>query len=322
MRIFQYNRFLSAIICVIVLGIPALAIAQVSSTEQAVMDKILKLKGEIDQLMMKPGSSSDKAAMDKVLDMKRDMDTFLGLLPPHLQKQVQQKMAQSVRQASGGVQGGAGGAAPGDLPFVMTPQDVQKVEMALMRSQLNVLKRIAAALRQGGSLDARTQAQWVQFLESVAGSGMETDVPSLTKYVMKEAYSEENKDLETLGNTVRFHRDMRATLREELTKAKKLADAVSGEDGPLPEAIQKKRVTLGLDGKMKLQPGPEIASKAGAMKYIEELEKHLSTTNENAEKATLKLQEALLKQQPKLKTMSDVSQKLQDAGKATVQGGQ
>jgi len=91
MRVFQYNRFLSVIICIIALGIASLATAQVSSTEQAVMDKILKLKKGIDELMMKPGSSSDKTAMDKMLEMKRDMDTFLGLLPPHLQKEVQKK---------------------------------------------------------------------------------------------------------------------------------------------------------------------------------------------------------------------------------------
>lgn len=320
MRVFQYNRFLSVIICVIAFAIPALAIAQVSSTEQAVMNKILKLKGEIDQLMMKPGSSSDKAAMDKVLDMKRDIDTFLELLPPHLQEQVQKRMMQSAGQASSGLQGGV--SEPEALPFVMAPQEIQKVEMALMRSQLNVLKRIAGALRQGGNLDARTQEQWVQFLESVAGSGMETDVPSLAKYVMREAYSEGNQDLEMLGNTVRYHRDMRAVLREEITKVKKLANEVSGEDGPLSETIQKQRLSLGLDGKMKLQPGREVAAKADAMQYIEELENQLTTINENAEKATLELQEALLKQQPKLKAMSDVSQKLQDAGKAAVQSEQ
>ena len=81
------------------------------------MDKILKLKGEIDQLLMKPGSSSDKAALDKILDMKRDMDTFLGLLPPHLQEQVLKKIAQSTGQASGGLQGGAGGSATEALPI-------------------------------------------------------------------------------------------------------------------------------------------------------------------------------------------------------------
>jgi hypothetical protein len=54
MRVFLYNQLVSAIICLIALGIPAPAIAQVSSTEQAVMNKILKLKAEIDHLMMMP----------------------------------------------------------------------------------------------------------------------------------------------------------------------------------------------------------------------------------------------------------------------------
>ena len=70
---------------------------------------------------------------------------------------------------------------------------------------------------------------------------MEVDVPSLVKYVMREAYSEENEGLEMLGITVRFYRDLRTKLREEITKVKKLADAVSGEDGPLSETIRKKR---------------------------------------------------------------------------------
>ena len=98
MHVFRWYRWVFAMVCVVALGIPTLTQAQVSSTEQAVMDKILKLKGEIDQLMMKPGSSSDTAAMEKVMDMKRDMDTFLDLLPPHLQTQVQKKMAQTAGQ--------------------------------------------------------------------------------------------------------------------------------------------------------------------------------------------------------------------------------
>jgi hypothetical protein len=325
MRVFQFNRFLSVVICVIALGIPALAVAQVSSTEQAVMDKILKLKGEIDLLMMKPGSSADKAAMDKMMDMKRDIDTFLGLLPPHLQAQVQKKMVQSAGQASGGqgsggFQGGASGAA--DLPFVMTPEEVQKVEMVLMRAQLNSLKRIAGALRQGGAMDARTQGLWVQFIESVAGSGMAADVPSLAKYVMKEAYAEENAGLESLGTMVRFHRDMRAKLREEIEKTKKIVSGVSGDDGPLPEAIRKKQFGLGLSGGVTEQVGGEVADKAGAMQYIETLETQLAKTNEDAEKANLEQEKTLLKQQPKLKAMSEVSQKLQDVGKAAAQEGQ
>lgn len=319
MRVFQYNRFFSVMICVIAFGIPALATAQVSSTEQAVMDKILELKGEIDQLMMKPGSSSDKAAMDKMLDLKRDIDTFLELLPPHLQKQVQKKMTQPAGQASGGLQGGASESEA--LPFMMAPQEVQKVEMALMRSQLNALKRVGQALRQGGTLDASTQGLWVQFIESVAGSGMETDVPLLAKYAMREAFAEENAGLEMLGGKVRFYRDLRAKLREEIANVGKLANAVSGDDGPLPEAIRKKRFSLGLSGGVVQQEGEEVAAKVGAMQYIEELKEQLAATNENAEKANLVLQEALLKQQPKLKKMSDVAQKLKDSGKAAIQGG-
>ncbi|MBT3604858.1 MAG: hypothetical protein HN521_17490, partial [Candidatus Latescibacteria bacterium] len=227
MRVFQYNRFLFAMMCVVALGIPTLASAQVSSTEQAVMDKVLKLKGEIDLLMMTPGSSSDKVAMDKVMDMKRDIDTFLALLPPHLQTQVRKKMAQPAGRASGGQQGGASEA--GNLPFVMAPEAVQQIEMALMRSQLNMLKRIGMTLRQKGNLDASMQGQWVQFIESVSGSGMETDVPSMTKYVMREAYAAENEGLEELGGQVRFYRDMRTKLREEIAAVKKMAGAVPGE---------------------------------------------------------------------------------------------
>lgn len=317
MRILQHNRLLSVTICMITLSISTLAVAQVSSTEQAVMDKILKLKSEIDEIMMKPGSSSDKAAMDKVIDMKRDIDTFLGLLPPNLQEQVQKKMAQSGKQTSDGA-----GAESENLPFVMAPEDIQKVEMALMRSQLTVLKRIAVALRQGETLDARTQGQWIEFIESVAGSGMETDVPSLTKYVMREAYAEQNKGLDDLGSTVRFHRDMRSKLRDEIGKVKKLVDAVPGTDGPLSEAIQKKRIALGLDGKIKLQPGPKIMTKTDAINYLQELEQHLTTNNEKAEQAALELEKILLKQQPKLKAMSDLSQKLQDTGQTAIQNEQ
>ena len=149
---------------------------------------------------------------------------------------------------------------------------------------------------------------------------METDVPSLTKYVMREAYAEQNKGLEDLGSTVRFHRDMRSKLRDEIAKVKKLADAVPGADGPLSEAIQKKRITLGLDGKVKLQPGPKIMAKTDALQYLEELKQHLTANNEKAEQAALELEKVLLKQQPKLKAMSDLSQKLQDTGKTAVQG--
>lgn len=320
MRVFQYNRFLFVMACVVALGMPARASAQVSSTEQAVMDKILKLKGEIDLLMMTPGSSSDKAAMDKVLDMKRDIDTFLALLPPHLQAQVRKKMAQPAGQASGAMQDGVSGAE--NLPFVMAPQEVQAIEMALMRSQLNMLKRIGTALRQKGHLDASMQGQWVQFIESVSGSGMETDVPSMTKYVMREAYAAENEGLEELSGKVRFYRDMRTKLREEIAAVKKVTDAVPGGDGALSEAVRKKRFGLGLDGGVAQQMGEEVKTKASAVQYLQELETQLAKTNEDAEKTNLAFEDMLLKQKPKLNAMSEMSQKLQEAGNAAVQSDQ
>jgi len=166
------------------------------------------------------------------------------------------------------------------------------------------------------------QAQWTQFIENVAASGMEADVPSLTKYVMKEAYSERNKGMANLGSQVRLYRDMRTQLRKEIEKVKKLAHAVPGADGPLSETIPKKQLSLGLDGTMKLQVRGQVAAKTDALQYLEELEKHLATTNEKAEKASLELEEILLKQQPELKAMSDVSKKLQDVGNAAVQSGQ
>ena len=310
MHVFRWYRWVFAMVCVVALGIPTLTQAQVSSTEQAVMDKILKLKGEIDQLMMKPGSSSDTAAMEKVMDMKRDMDTFLDLLPPHLQTQVQKKMAQTAGQML---------AVP-ELPFVMAPEELQKVEMALMRTQLNSLKRIGVALRQGGGLNAQTQDLWVAFLESVASSGMQADVGLMTKYVMREAYAAENEGLETLGGKLRFYRDVRTKLKAEIEKVEKLVHAVSGEDGPLSETIRKKQFGLGLNGEATVREGEEVANKVGAMAYLEELKKELEQTNEHAEQINLELEAALLKQQPKLKMMSDVSQKLQEAGQAAIQG--
>jgi len=305
-------------VCVIALGVPDLIMAQVSSTEQAVMDKILKLKGEIDALMLKPGSSSDKMAMDKVMDMKRDMDTFLELLPPHLQTQVQNKMAQSAGQ----VLTALGNMEDPELPFVMAPQELQKVEMALMRNQLNSLKRIGGTLRQRGTLDAQTQGMWVAFLESVAGSGMPSDVGLMTKYVMHEAYAAENEGLETLGGKLRFYRDMRAKMKAEIERVEKMVNAVPEADGPLSETIRKKQFSLGLNGEAMVREGEDVSRKEGALTYLEALKKELAETNEQAEKVNLELESALLKQQSKLKMMSDVSQKLQDVGKAAVQEGQ
>ncbi len=315
MRTFPFNRLLS--ICVLSLGISGLTFAQSSSTEQAVVDKILKLKGQIDQVMMKPGASADQVAMDKVMQMKRDIDTLLDLLPPQLQAQVQKKMGQS--QALG--EGAADVAETENLPFVMGPQDVQKVERVLMRSHLNALKQIGGALRQKGTLDAQTQAMWVQVMENIVGSGTEADVQLMTKYVMKEAYAKENEGLDLLGGKVRFYQNLRAKLREEMAKVKKATQAVPGDDGPLPEAMRKKQFSMGLNGDVAIREGDEVAAKTGALQYLAELENQLATTNENAEKAALELEDALLKQQPKLKAMSEVSQKLQDAGNAAVQSG-
>ena len=112
---------------------------------------------------------------------------------------------------------------------------------------------------------------------------------------------------------------MRTQLRDEIAKVKKLAAAVQGTTGQLSESIPKKQVSLGLDGKMKLQVRGQVTSKTDALQYLEELEQHLSATNENAEKASLELEEILLKQSPKLKTMSEVAQKLQESGKAAVE---
>ena len=319
MRIFQWKWFLSVMVC-LMMGL-SVAQAQVSSTEQAVMDKILKLKEEVDQLMMTPGSSSDKAAMDKVMALKRDMDTFLALLPAHLQDQVRKKMAQPAGQVAGVFMDGVS-QPEAALPFVMSPQEVQKVEMALMRSQLNSLKRIGAALRQGETLTNNTQKLWVQFVEGVAGSGMEADVPSLTKYAMKEAFAEENAGLESLGSMVRFHREMRKKLKEEIAKVEKLAQSVAGEDGPLTEAIREQLFSLGLDGGVSQKSGLEVKSKKDAVAYLDRLKAQLAKTNEDAEKASLELEDALLKQKPKLKAMSDMAQKLQDSAKAALPSGQ
>lgn len=321
MRVFPWKRLLSVMVCVIAMGLCGVAHAQVSSTEQAVMDKILKLKGEIDELMMTPGSSSDQVAMDKVMDMKRDIDTFLELLPSHLQDLVRKKMAQPAGQVAGALMGSVS-QPEAALPFVMSPQEVQQVEAVLMRAQLNSLKRIGAALRQGGTLTDNTQKLWVQFVESVSGSGIEADVPSLTKYAMREAFAEENAGLESLGTMVRFHRDMRAKLKEEIAKVEKLAHAVSGDDGPLAAAIREQRFSLGLDGGVAQKSGLEVKTKSGAMHYLDTLKEQLAKTNEDAETASLELEDSLLKQKPKLKAMSDVAQKLQDSAQAAMSNGQ
>lgn len=312
------NRILPIVMCLIVLGLSGQAYGQVSSTEQAVMDKIVKLKGEIDQVMMKPGASSDPAAMERVVTLKKEMDTFLALLPAHLQAQVQKKMGQSSGSPMGGVQGGIVQAE--NLPFVMTPQDVEKVEMALMGAQINSLQRIGVALRQGGTLNARTQGMWVALIESVDNSGMDADVGLMTKYVMREAYAKENEGLETLSGKVRFHRDMREKLQEEIARVKKATDSVSGADGPLAEGIQKKTFGLGLDGGVAVQNGDVVNNKADAMAYLGELEKELAKTNEHAETASLALEKELLQKQAKLKTMSDMSETLKKAGQEAMIG--
>ena len=311
------KRFFFLLTCVAVVCAPSFAVAEVTSTEQAVMARILNLKAEIDQIMMNPGSSSDTAAMNKVMSLKREMDTFLGLLPPHLQDQVKgQLKAASSSAAVGEVPLTDSGSV--NLPFVMTAQEVQQVESVLMRSQLNALKKIAVALQKEDGLNTQTQALWTQFVRSVAGSGMTADVPSMAKYVMREAYATESGALETLGGQVRYYRELRARLKEETARLEAILQKLSGEAGPLPQPIQTKEFSLGLNGEVTIKEGGEVVDQAAAKAYAEALAKQLEMTNESAEKASLDFEKALLAQEPELKAMSEVSQKLLDAGASAV----
>ena len=351
------KRILTVLMVVMLLA-PAAAeaeediLAQMSSSEKAVFEKILKLKRESDALMRQPAATSERELLDRALKLKGDMNRLLLQLPPRYHDALQKALekpedpspkakpkpksdpAASQTPAPGSPQppgegGPTGGMPPGLEKLVyMRPEDVKRVEQALMSAQLRELRRIGMLIQQlsaqQGTLDAATRGRWVNFVEGVAGSGMEVQPQTLVQYVLHAAYAEATQDLGLRAAKVAFYNNLRAKIRAEILKTREIEEAVAGaaDEAPLKNPFKKKRFLTEPtpDGTVHVQEGELVSSKGQLAGYAEALEQQLQAVGNDAGAANTALQQALQNQQQTLQTVTNVSKMLKDAATAAVQG--
>ncbi len=241
------------------------------------------------------------------------------------------------------------------LPEFMSSADeafIQKLDPKDLAA-LQQLAKEASAMHGSGSTDgavtAGLQGRWADF---VAGTNMKggQDVNALVQFVLREAYMENTKDLHFYAQKVRFYNELKKSIREELTKARKFlssqAEAAAAwvqqnpdnnlsenyhfVDQPYPGlefyTTPEYDETKGMMPKPPAEYGVDengtvvdpLDTKGKLETYIKGLEEKLNSVGDDAQLANVDLQNMLQKQQQTLQMMSNISKMLHDTAMAII----
>ncbi len=153
----------------------------------------------------------------------------------------------------------------------------------LKPEQSRTLQLIGAMIERGEPLTT-VERDWRTFIEKSAGELTQSlpveagvDVHALIALVLREAWTEMNRDLQFLADKVKFLSALKRQIREELDRTRKVKDD-----------------------------------------YIASLEQQLSSVGDDAQLASIHLQNMLQKQQQTLQMLSNVSKVLPDTAMAVI----
>jgi hypothetical protein len=139
-----------------------------------------------------------------------------------------------------------------------------------------------------GRPQGEIQARWRGFVEKTAAGGGAIDPNALVQAVLKASYQQQQEDRKPYADKVKRFNEMKKTLGAELERERQ------GQARPV---------------------GP---ARSRARAKIDELERRLQSVGDDAQLATLDLQNALQKQQQTMQMLSNISKMLHDTAQAVI----
>lgn len=311
-----------------------------SAMERAIVDRISKLEGEIEELMnqlpsflqlqlkqvltqtsrafvpREEMSAIERALVERILVLKDEIRELLRSIPSSIKPQPDEKSPQALELNSNMA------ALPvSDLVLMLTSKDVEKIEGILMRAQLNELSRlrktISQIVDQGNGLDSKTQLRWKGFLERIAESGVSTDTDALVRYTLQEAVSEAVGAMNFQRLKVKFFDNLMLRIGEEIVRMREIVGIV-----PLSKKLHKKRFLSGPgpNGEVMVQSGGVMSTEDDLNTYLESLEKQFQLALEDADLAKAELRKGVQKQNQTIQTVEGVSKMLQEIAAPVIKG--
>lgn len=171
--------------------------------------------------------------------------------------------------------------------------------------------RVAALQSRWASWSERTQAPVIM------------DPNEMTQWVMRQSYIDNSADMRSYAMKLQFQTSLKATIRDELTRARQarsdLSKGSESKDKALSAPYSRKRIRkdadMGPDGVWRVrapEDDGEIVDVDALNDYIRDLETALSTSSDDMQIAQLELQGMTQRQQQVLNALSNLSKVLHE----------
>ena len=145
-------------------------------------------------------------------------------------------------------------------------------------------------------------------------SYLETEVGALVQWVLREAYIESDAELARFADKVRHFNQQKAAVREYLNQLR----AAQSKAAKGTVTVKTVKLLAHTEGKPAFQLATVKVSQVALAALIKKYEQQLSSTGDDAQRASIDLQSLLQKQQHTVQLLSSASKMLQDTAMAEV----
>lgn len=192
------------------------------------------------------------------------------------------------------------------------------LQRALSSRQREELASMGRVLARNPSY-ASVQNEWIDFVSRFDGGGEPIDINAMLQFILRDSYSQIDKDIETYAEKVKYFNESKKKLREELAKARRQQSQPSIVTQPV-----ERRSSAGelreISPPTTLPSAPPRMTSAASPTDAEilRLEAQLATVGNDEQLAKLALQKKLQMRQQALDTMSNVARQMYDAAMSII----
>jgi hypothetical protein len=181
------------------------------------------------------------------------------------------------------------------------------------RKQFAEIRKLATRSTSKPRAINQLKSKWSKLIRDIALKDPHVDIDALVQAAMFELYQQEVQGLEKALLQVHRLNDNKRQTRKELNRARQHRQEMSirQRDGGTIPVYRPKKIP-GVKSKSLITSSEDMSS------YIKEMENKLNTTGDDAQLATIDLQNALQRQQQILQTMSNISKMLHDSAMAII----
>ncbi len=192
-------------------------------------------------------------------------------------------------------------------------------ERALRHMQARTRAEVGAAGEQPLAAAKKAQLQtnygdMLTHMQQAGGANLQAmPVEALVQKVLADAYATSGEDMRNYALRVDYFTELRGSLREEITKARRFLSDNAGAEALSVPYTRQRFSTLALvdaDGSLRLrqaQPDGNVSSSKQLEEYIKGLETQLTLVGEDNQLAQLKLQQMVQRQQQMMQTLSNLA---------------